>query len=267
MKNYFFFLLLASGGFMHAQEHGIPKGMLAPNQHHEGKAWLNFLGQANDLFNHNIVLATFEAGAKLNWHSHKEGQQLIVLSGLGHYQEKGKPIQPMHAGDIINCSPNTLHWHSSTANSSVSYLALYSPSPTQWDRPLTDDEYATSLLRTLFDEFAALADEKDVKAQMELFTPNAVVESYRDGQRSSILSGQKEIETAFSNFLNQFDIVEHSNGEHRVEISGNTATGYGSCNVTLINSEAQLQWTVNYTDTYIFDGNRWLIKKRVSYFQ
>ena len=102
---------------------------------------------------------------------------------------------------------------------------------------------------------------------MELFTPNAVVESYRDGQRSSILSGQKEIETAFSNFLNQFDIVEHSNGEQRVEISGNTATGYGSCNVTLINSEAQLQWTVNYTDTYIFDGNRWLIKKRVSYFQ
>ena len=100
---------------------------------------------------------------------------MIVLSGLGHYQEKGKPIQPMRAGDIINCSPNTPHWHSSTVNSSVRYLALYSPSPTQWDRPLTDDEYAASLLRTLFDDFATLADEKDVKAQMQLFAPNAVV--------------------------------------------------------------------------------------------
>lgn len=172
----------------------------------------------------------------------------------------------MRAGDIINCIPNTPHWHSSTVNSSVSYLALYSPSPTQWDRPLTDDEYASSLLRTLFDEFAALADEKDVEAQMQLFAPNAVVESYRDGQASSTLSGKDEIETTFSNFLNQFDTVEHKNGEHRVEINGNIATGYGSCNVTLINSEAQLQWTVNYTDTYIFDGSRWLIQKRKSYF-
>ena len=212
-------------------------------------------------------MATFEAGAKLNWHSHKEGQQLIVLSGLGHYQEKGKPIQPMRPGYIINCSPNTLHWHSSTVNSSVSYLALYSSSPTRWDRPLTNDEYTASLLRTLFDEFAALADKKDVKAQMQLFASNAVVESYRDGQASSILTGKDEIETAFSNFLNQFDTVEHKNGEHSVEINGNTATGYGSCNVTLFNSEAQLQWTENYTNTYVFNGSRWLIKKRTSYFK
>ena len=266
MKHYFLLFLLA-GGFIKAQQQSIPKGMLAPNQHHEGKAWLNFLGQANALFDHNVVLATFEAGAKLNWHSHKEGQQLIVLSGLGHYQEKGKPIRPMQAGDIINCSPNTLHWHSSTANASVSYLALYSPSPTQWDRPLTADEYSASLLRSLFDEFAVLADKKDVKAQMELFASNAVVESYRDGQRNSVLTGQQEIETAFSSFLNQFETVEHKNGQHRVDINGNTATGYGSCKVTLINSETQLEWNVNYTDTYIFDGDQWLIEKRISNFE
>lgn len=48
-------------------------------------------------------------------------------------------------------------------------------------RWLTDNEYASSLLRSLFDEFAALADKKDVTAQMELFAPNALVESFRDG--------------------------------------------------------------------------------------
>ena len=101
---------------------------------------------------------------------------------------------------------------------------------------------------------------------MQLFATNAVVESYRDGERNSILSGKEEIGTAFSNFLNQFDTVEHENGEHSVETNGNTATGYGSCKVTLINSEAQLQWIVNYTDTYIFDGSRWLIQNRKSYF-
>ena len=84
------------------------------------------MGQANDLFNHNVVLATFEAGVKLDWHSHKEGQQLIVLSGHGHYQEK--ETHTTHAPGRCLLSPNTLHWHSSTKNT-VSYLAIYSPSP------------------------------------------------------------------------------------------------------------------------------------------
>ena len=265
MKKYFLFFLIS--GLLYAQNNGIPKGTLAPNQHHEGKAWLNFLSSAGDLFDHNVVLATFEPGAKLNWHSHKEGQQLIVLSGLGHYQAKGKNIRPMRPGDVINCPPNTLHWHASTVNSSVSYLALYSPSPTQWNRPLTDNEYASSLLRSLFDEFAALADKKDVTAQMELFAPNAVVESFRDGQQNSILTGKEEIETAFTQFLNQFDTVEHKNGDHRVEITGKTATGYGDCKVTLVNNTTRLEWTVHYTDIYTFEGEKWLIQKRVSTFE
>ena len=82
----------------------------------------------------------------------------------------------MRAGMLLTAAPIPFIGISSTVNSSVSYLALYSPSPTQWDRPLTDDEYAASLLRTLFDDFTALADEKNVKAQMRLFAPNAVVE-------------------------------------------------------------------------------------------
>ena len=254
------------GFILNAQQQEIPKGILAPNQHHTGKAWLNFMGQANDLFNHNVVLATFEAGAKLDWHSHKQGQQLIVLSGHGHYQEKGKPIQPMRPGVVINCSPNTLHWHSSTKNTAVSYLAIYSPSPTQWDAPLTQSEYDVSLLRTLFDDFAVLADKKQVKAQMKLFTPNAVVESYREGKRNSVYNGHDEIEKAFADFLSQFDSVEHKNGEHRVEVNGSNAKGYGSCKVTLANKETRLEWTVNYIDTYIFEDNKWLIQKRESYF-
>ena len=149
----------------------------------------------------------------------------------------------------------------------MSYLALYSPSPTQWNRPLTDNEYASSLLRSLFDEFAALADKKDVTAQMELFAPNAVVESFRDGQQNSILTGKEEIETAFTQFLNQFDTVEHKNGDHRVEITGKTATGYGDCKVTLVNNTTRLEWTVYYTDIYTFEGEKWLIQKRVSTFE
>lgn len=101
---------------------------------------------------------------------------------------------------------------------------------------------------------------------MKLFTPNAVVESYREGKRNSVYNGQDEIEKAFADFLSQFDSVEHKNVEHRVEVNGSNAKGYGSCEVTLANKETRLEWTVNYIDTYIFEDNKWLIQKRESYF-
>lgn len=96
---------------------------------------------------------------------------------------------------------------------------------------------------------------------------NALVESYRDGQQNSILTGKEEIETAFTQFLNQFDTDEHKNGDHRVEINGKTATGYGDCKVTLVNNTTRLEWTVHYTDIYTFEGEKWLIQKRTSTFE
>ena len=75
-----------------------------------------------------------------------------------------------------------------------------------------------------------------------------------------------KIEKAFADFLSQFDSVEHKNGEHRVEVNGSNAKGYGSCKVTLANKETRLEWMVNYIDTYIFEDNKWLIQKRESYF-
>jgi hypothetical protein len=34
---------------------------------------------------------TYEAGAKLDWHSHPGGQVLLITEGAGYYQERRKP--------------------------------------------------------------------------------------------------------------------------------------------------------------------------------
>ncbi len=143
MKSYLitlcFYLFTVSLGAQEIAE--FPKGNLASNVYHSGKVWLNFLSQANDNFPYNMVLATMEAGAKLDWHSHAKGQQLVVTAGVGFYQERGKEVQIIRQGDVINTTPGVDHWHAATPTTAVAYLAIYPPDPTQWEEPVDQAFY------------------------------------------------------------------------------------------------------------------------------
>ncbi|RCW43454.1 nuclear transport factor 2 family protein [Paenibacillus prosopidis] len=125
-------------------------------------------------------------------------------------------------------------------------------------------------LRELVDTFSLLADQKDVQKQSLLFTENATVDSYINGQLTSSLKGTKEIGEAFQNFLNLFETVYHMNGQHKVSINGNNAVGTLYCLVDLISSEdgkkIKNSSAVQYNDKYIYENGKWLITKRTSMF-
>ena len=78
-------------------------------------------------------------------------------------------------------------------------------------------------LKKLVDTFSNLADLKDVKSQMNLFTDDAQVISKTNNQNFES-KGKKEIEKAFADYLALFDIVYHLNGQQTVEIKGDHAT-------------------------------------------
>ncbi|GGG04486.1 cupin [Dokdonia pacifica] len=117
------------------------KGTKAPNIHHTGDVWLNRISEADSTFNYNIVVASFEPNAKLDWHVHPDGQQLLIIEGTGYYQERGKPVQILQKGDVVKSLPGVEHWHSSTPNTKCTYLAIYGGAPTKWLEKLTDQEY------------------------------------------------------------------------------------------------------------------------------
>ncbi|UII19021.1 DUF4440 domain-containing protein [Fulvivirga ligni] len=125
-----------------AQESVFPQGEKAPNVHHTGDVWLNHISASDDTFDYNIVLATMAAGARLNWHKHPEGQQLLITKGVGLYQERGKKGQVVYAGDVIKCTPNVEHWHAAAPNSDFAYLAISGTKPTVWTTELTQEEYS-----------------------------------------------------------------------------------------------------------------------------
>ena len=125
-------------------------------------------------------------------------------------------------------------------------------------------------LKELVDTFSILSDRKDVRAQVQLFTANATVETYRKDVLAAKLTGRKEMEERFGAFLKNFETVYHFNGQQTVTISGDKATGVSYCMVTLIGVEGGRKMKtsigVYYHDEYARENGRWLISKRRSVF-
>ena len=126
----------------------LTEGNKAPNTHYIGEAWLNSVLQADSSFNYNITKATFRANSTLDWHKHASPQVLIIVDGEAYYQERGKDPVVLKTGDVIRCSKDVEHWHSSTREKSVTYLAIYGGSqPTTWTEKLTQEYYDNVALK------------------------------------------------------------------------------------------------------------------------
>ncbi len=148
MKNLVIFLLFLSPFMAFSQNTDYTvksykeEGMKAPNTHYIGEAWLNAIFHDDAELGYNITKATFKANSTLDWHTHSSIQVLIIVDGQAYYQERGKEPVILKEGDLIRCSKETEHWHSSTKDSDVTYLALYGgDQPTTWTEVLTQEYY------------------------------------------------------------------------------------------------------------------------------
>jgi quercetin dioxygenase-like cupin family protein len=68
----------------------------------------------------------------------------MITEGAGYYQEKGKPIQIVHKGDVIKCVPGVPHWHGASPKSIFTYIAVSTKGATNktvWLERVTDAEY------------------------------------------------------------------------------------------------------------------------------
>ena len=146
MKNFLFILLtlFSLSSYAQAEDYELSsfleEGFKAPNTNYLGEAWLNPLIRSDELISYNLTKATFKANSTLNWHKHTDQQVLIVISGKGYYQEKGKQPIVIKEGDILKSSPNTEHWHSSSKDMDVTYLAIYK-GETEWTEVLSQEAY------------------------------------------------------------------------------------------------------------------------------
>ena len=121
----------------------FPKGEISKTDNHTGTIWLSELNHPDSIFNFSLAQAVYEPKAKLDWHIHPAGQYLLITEGTGYYQEKGKPGQIVHKGDIIKCLPGVAHWHGAAPGSNFAYVAVTptTKGKTIWLQRVTDAEY------------------------------------------------------------------------------------------------------------------------------
>ena len=122
----------------------FPKGDPAPAANFTGNVWHLPLVTNDSVYTTISGNVLFEAGARTNWHSHPSGQILIVLSGVGYHQIKGKPKEIIRKGDVVKCPPNVKHWHGASADSSMSHLYIVPNTEkgiVSWMEPVTEEEY------------------------------------------------------------------------------------------------------------------------------
>jgi 4-carboxymuconolactone decarboxylase len=122
----------------------FPKGDKAPAEYFKGTAWVKTLVANDDTLTTVISNVVFEPGARNNWHTHPAGQILICTEGTGCYQEKGKPIQTLHPGDVVKILPGVEHWHGASPGSRFTHLAINVNTEKgiiNWLQPVDDEEY------------------------------------------------------------------------------------------------------------------------------
>jgi quercetin dioxygenase-like cupin family protein len=102
----------------------FPKGEKITNDNFTGTAYLQMLIAADSLNATAVGNVTFEPGARTKWHLHPGGQILLVMDGVGYYQEKGQPKKTLRKGDVIKCPPNIPHWHGASADTAFIQIAI-----------------------------------------------------------------------------------------------------------------------------------------------
>jgi quercetin dioxygenase-like cupin family protein len=84
---------------------------------------------------------SFEPGARTFWHSHDNGQLLLVEDGRMRTQKKGGAIKELGKGDSDYTGPNVVHWHGAVPGQALVQINVGFGGQTKWLEQVTDAEY------------------------------------------------------------------------------------------------------------------------------
>lgn len=82
----------------------------------------------------------FPAGSRSNWHTHTNGQLLMIEEGKGRTQERGGPLREMLPGQPWYTKAGVEHWHGAAPDQDALQLTIYE-GDVKWLEPVTDEVY------------------------------------------------------------------------------------------------------------------------------
>ena len=102
-----------------------------------------FTGKSVTLDGKDLTAArrSFEAGARSYWHSHDNGQLLLVEDGRMRTQKKGGPMKELGKGESDYTGPTVVHWHGAAPAQALIQINVGFGGETRWMEKVTDAEY------------------------------------------------------------------------------------------------------------------------------
>lgn len=102
-----------------------------------------FTGKSATLEGKDLSVArrSFEAGARSYWHSHDNGQLLMVEDGRMRTQKKGGAMKELGKGESDYTGPNVVHWHGAVPGQSLIQINVGFGGATKWLDEVTDPQY------------------------------------------------------------------------------------------------------------------------------
>ena len=125
MKRFCFLplMLIALTSTVIAQNHG-QREIKANSPAYTGEFFITPLDRNRQFMTTKLRIGP---GGYNEWHIHPDAEQtMFVIEGEGYYQEEGKPLQLLKAGDCVKTPANIRHWNGSTPNDSVTVITITS---------------------------------------------------------------------------------------------------------------------------------------------
>ena len=79
----------------------FPQGDQGSADYFVGTAWVKILVPKDETGSYSVGNVVFEPKTRNNWHTHPEGQILLVTEGKGYYQERGQPARLLAQATLL----------------------------------------------------------------------------------------------------------------------------------------------------------------------
>lgn len=90
----------------------------------------------------------FTPGARTNWHSHANGQALLITEGSGVLVSRSGTVIKVRQGDLVWTPPGEEHWHGAGSDTLMAHVAMLvgtdSGDGTSWLEPVDDGEFESA---------------------------------------------------------------------------------------------------------------------------
>jgi quercetin dioxygenase-like cupin family protein len=103
-----------------------------------------FTGKSDTMEGKDLSAARrhFDAGARSYWHSHDNGQLLLVEKGRMRTAKRGQAMKELGVGESDYTGPSVQHWHGAAPNQDLVQINVGFSGATKWLEAVTDDEYS-----------------------------------------------------------------------------------------------------------------------------